>query len=189
MNHGLRIGATLAIALFSSLAAIGCPGTLADKECFLQEDRARTVLVASCTYGGCHGAKDSSTGLDVETPGAGQRLSGKDSLTCDGKLVVPGDPDASVLYLKLSDPPPCGSRMPLAHPELEEKDKQAIRKWIQGLDGSCSDAGASTGGTGGTTTTTSTGGGGAGGTTTSTGGMGGMGGSTGGGGTAGMGGM
>ncbi len=189
MNHGLRIGATLAIALFSSLAALGCPGTLADKECFAQADSARTVLVASCAYGGCHNAEDASTGLDVETPGAGQRLAGKDAITCDGKLVDPGNPDASVLYTKLSDPPPCGSRMPLAHPELAESDKEAIRKWILGLDGSCS--GAAAGGAGGTGgTTTSSGGGGAGGTTTSSGGMGGAGGMTGGtAGTAGMGGM
>lgn len=179
MNHGLPIRATLTIALFSSLAALGCPGTLADKECFVEADRARTVLVAACTYGGCHNADDASTGLDVETPGAGQRLAGKDSITCDGKLIDPGNPDASVLYTKLSDPPPCGSRMPLAHPELEESDKEAIRKWILGLDGSCS--GASAGGAGGTTATT-TSSGGAGGTTTSssTGGMGGMGGMTGG---------
>lgn len=179
MNHGLRIGATLTIALFASLAALGCPGTLADKECFVQEDRARTVLLASCTYSSCHNANDASTALDVETPGAGARLSGKASLTCEGKLIDPGNPDASVLYTKLSDPPPCGSRMPLAHPELEESDKEAIRKWILGLDGSCS--GASAGGAGGTTATT-TSSGGAGGTTTSssTGGMGGMGGMTGG---------
>lgn len=173
MNPGLRIGATLAIALFSSLAAIGCPGTLTDKECFVQEDRAQRVLTASCTYGSCHNAEDSSTGLDVETPGAGKRLSGKESLTCDGNLIEPGDPDKSVLYTKLSDPPPCGSRMPLAHPELEEADKEAIRVWILGLDGSCAKAG--TGGTGGTT---SSGGGGTGGTTSSGGG--GTGGATGG---------
>ena len=107
----------------------------------------------------------------------GARLSGKASLTCEGKLIDPGNPDASVLYTKLSDPTPCGSRMPLAHPELEESDKEAIRKWILGLDGSCS--GAAAGGTGGTTTTSTGGTGGT--TTTSTGGStGGAGGATGG---------
>ena len=44
MPLSVPLGATLTIALFASLAALGCPGTLADKECFVQEDRARIVL-------------------------------------------------------------------------------------------------------------------------------------------------
>ena len=191
MKNGLRFSATVVTGLWSCLAALGCPGSLADKECFLQEERARTILVASCAYGGCHSEKDKSTGLDLESPGAGKRLSSKAALTCDGNLIDAGKPDASVIYTKLSDPPPCGSRMPLAHPELAEEDKAIIRAWIVGLDGSCSGAGGGGGGTGGSggTTSTSSGGGGAGGTTSS-GGAGGSGGATGGssGGMAGMGG-
>lgn len=190
MKNGLRFSATVVTGLWSCLAALGCPGSLADKECFLQEERARTILVASCAYGGCHSEKDKSTGLDLESPGAGKRLSSKAALTCDGNLIDAGKPDASVIYTKLSDPPPCGSRMPLAHPELAEEDKAIIRAWIVGLDGSCSGAGGGAGGTGGSggTTSTSSGGGGAGGTTSS-GGAGGSGGATGGsGGMAGMGG-
>jgi hypothetical protein len=171
---------------------LGCPGSLADadKECFLQEERAHTILVASCAYGGCHSAKDKSTGLDLESPSTGKRLAGKASLTCNGGVLIEvGNADASVVYTKLSDPPPCGSRMPLAHPELADEDKQSIRAWITGLNGSCSGAGGaggatSSGGAGGATSSGGMGGttGGTGGTTSS-GGMGGMGG------TAGMGGM
>ena len=191
MKNGLRFSATVVTGLWSCLAALGCPGSLANKECFLQEERARTILVASCAYGGCHSEKDKSTGLDLESPGAGKRLSAKAALTCDGVLIDAGKPDASVIYTKLSDPPPCGSRMPLAHPELAEEDKATIRAWIVGLDGSCSGAGGSgaggAGGSGGTTSSS----GGAGGTggATSSGGAGGSGGATGGsGGMAGMGG-
>ncbi len=191
MKNGLRFSATVVTGLWSCLAALGCPGSLANKECFLQEERARTILVASCAYGGCHSEKDKSTGLDLESPGAGKRLSSKAALTCDGMLIDAGKPDASVMYTKLSDPPPCGSRMPLAHPELAEEDKATIRAWIVGLDGSCSGAGGSgaggAGGSGGTTSSS----GGAGGTggATSSGGAGGSGGATGGsGGMAGMGG-
>ena len=191
MKNGLRFSATVVTGLWSCLAALGCPGSLANKECFLQEERARTILVASCAYGGCHSEKDKSTGLDLESPGAGKRLSSKAALTCDGMLIDAGKPDASVMYTKLSDPPPCGSRMPLAHPELAEEDKATVRAWIVGLDGSCSGAGGSgaggAGGSGGTTSSS----GGAGGTggATSSGGAGGSGGATGGsGGMAGMGG-
>ncbi len=186
MKNGLRFSATLVLGL----VMLGCPGSLseADKPCFLQEERAHIILVASCAYGGCHSEKDKSTGLDLESPGTGKRLAGKASIACSGPLIEAGNPDASAIYTKLSDPPPCGSRMPLAHPELADEDKEAIRVWIAGLNGSCSGAG----GAGGTTTTTSSGGagdasGGTGGTTTSSGGMGGAGGATGG--MAGMGGM
>lgn len=193
MKNGLRFSATVVTGLWSCLAALGCPGSLTNKECFLQEERARTILVASCAYGGCHSEKDKSTGLDLESPGAGKRLSAKASLTCDGMLIDAGKPDASVIYTKLSDPPPCGSRMPLAHPELADEDKATIRAWIIGLDGSCSGGGAGGSGTGGTGgsggTTSSSGGAGGTGGTTSSGGAGGSGGATGGsGGMAGMGG-
>ena len=183
MKNGLRFSATVVTGLWSCLAALGCPGSLADKECFLQEERARTILVASCAYGGCHSEKDKSTGLDLESPGAGKRLSSKAALTCDGNLIDAGKPDASVIYTKLSDPPPCGSRMPLAHPELAEEDKAIIRAWIVGLDGSCSGAGGGAGGTGGsggtttTTTTSNTGATGQGGSGATFGGSGGSGGS------------
>ena len=187
MKNGLRLSATLFSSLLCGASLLGCPGTLGgDKECFLQEERARTVLVTSCGYDGCHSAKTKSTGLDLQSNGIGKRLSGKVALTCDGlALIDPGKPDSSVIYTKLSDPPPCGSRMPLAHPELAEADKELIRAWIVGLDGSCSGAG----GAGGVTTSSSGGSGGS--TSTSSGGTGGatggMGGVTGGaGGTGGM---
>ena len=166
MKNGLRTSGLLASGLLASASLLGCPGTLGgDKQCFVQEERARTVLVASCGYDGCHSTKSQSTGLDLESNGIGKRLSGKVSLTCDGlALIDPGKPESSIVYTKLSDPPPCGSRMPLAHPELAEEDKELIRAWIVGLDGSCSGAG----GSGGATTTSS---GGAGGATGGTGGM------------------
>ena len=79
MKNGLRFSATVVTGLWSCLAALGCPGSLANKECFLQEERARTILVASCAYGGCHSEKDKSTGLDLESPGAGKRRQSRNS--------------------------------------------------------------------------------------------------------------
>jgi hypothetical protein len=175
MKQGLRISAIVATAaLLSGIAMLGCPGTLTNKECFLQEEQARAILVPSCATKNCHNAADHTSGVDLESGGIGKRLSGKMSAACKAPLIDPGKPETSVLYNKLSDPPPCGSRMPLAKEELFPEDNEIIRLWIAGLDGSCSKAGSggsggtSTGGTGGTGGTSSAGG--TGGTTTSTGG-------------------
>jgi hypothetical protein len=169
-------GIVLSAALAFGVAVLGCPGTLANKECFLQERDAHNVLVTSCIGTSCHNAKDMALGLDLETSGIGSRLKDKVTIACDGKtLVVPGDPDASALYGKLTDTPPCGSRMPLGQPALYPEDLEIIRVWIAGMNGSCS--GEPSGPGGGSSTTSGTGGtstGGAGGT--STGGAGGSGG-------------
>jgi hypothetical protein len=45
-------------------------------------------------------------------------------------IVEPGDPDASLLYLKVTTPP-CGNRMPAAYfPFLDTKQTEQIREWI-----------------------------------------------------------
>jgi hypothetical protein len=170
-----------AAAPLAGLLLLGCPGTLANKECYLEEDQARAILTQSCAFGGCHSKKDATSGLDLESPDIGRRLKGKAAASCVGTLVDPGKPDNSLIYNKLTDPPPCGSRMPLGKDELYPEDKDVIRKWIAGLDGSCEKAGSSSGsggagGTSGSTTTTTT--------TSATGGTGGTGGAAGAGGSS-----
>jgi hypothetical protein len=44
-------------------------------------------------------------------------------------LVTPGDPNSSLLYRKLLDMPPCGSRMPPTGALMPE-DIERIRTWI-----------------------------------------------------------
>ncbi len=45
-------------------------------------------------------------------------------------IVTPGDPDASLLYLKVTDPP-CGNRMPAAYePYLDARQTEQVRQWI-----------------------------------------------------------
>jgi hypothetical protein len=53
---------------------------------------------------------------------------------CGGMtLVAPGDPDHSLLYLKLSmDQPPCGSRMPSGQNPLAAAEVDLVRAWIAG---------------------------------------------------------
>jgi hypothetical protein len=63
----------------------------------------------------------------VNAPAAGLACTGQ------GVRVTPGDPDASVMYLKVSldDPSPCGSKMPLNGPPLSQADADLIENWIK----------------------------------------------------------
>ena len=47
-----------------------------------------------------------------------------------GRLVVPGDPGASLLYLKVQAAPPCGDRMPQGATALGAAQVEMIRSWI-----------------------------------------------------------
>lgn len=143
MNLRLRISAIVPLALLlCGVALLGCPGTLAEKECFVQEARAVKILTQSCIDKTCHNSSEAVVGLDLETAGISERLKGKKALTCDGNLIEPGDPAKSILFAKLQDPPPCGSRMPLAKAELFPEEIEILRTWITGLDGSCSNGGS-----------------------------------------------
>ena len=158
VGRGLRVGALIpAGLLIAGVAVLGCPGTLTGKECFLQEERAQILLQQSCTGGGCHNASEKVYQLDLQTIGIGPRLKDKASYDCnDLPLIVPGKPEESALYLKLLDPPPCGSRMPLAQPAMYPEDIEVLRVWIAGMDGSCEGGGSGgSGGAGGASGTTS----------------------------------
>ncbi len=53
------------------------------------------------------------------------------SSNCKGRpLVVAGDPGASLLLDKLSENPPCGSRMPLGGNLLTDDQREMVRSWI-----------------------------------------------------------
>ena len=49
-----------------------------------------------------------------------------------GTLVTPGNPDASIFYLKLSldDPSPCGAKMPFHGPPLTQAQADLVESWI-----------------------------------------------------------
>jgi hypothetical protein len=47
-------------------------------------------------------------------------------------LVMPGQPDQSLLLLKLSPTPPCGNRMPIGGNALSDDQLGLIRSWIAG---------------------------------------------------------
>ncbi len=52
------------------------------------------------------------------------------SMMCRGSmLVVPGDPNRSLMYVKMISTPTCGASMPLAQP-VNMADAEKVRQWI-----------------------------------------------------------
>ena len=140
------------------LGLAGCPGTLADREAFEAAmieagtleagavtgddtdasfqcpDVPSGILAARCGLSGCHGSTPAA-GLDLVSPDVHARLTGKAANGGPGVLVDPGgDPDASVLYLKLTASPPFGSRMPLAGDPLDDATLACVAAWIPSPD-------------------------------------------------------
>lgn len=86
---------------------------------------------AGCANAYCHGATGSG-GFSVSTrQGAYASLvNAEGSANCGGEVrVVPGDPDASLLVQKITDPS-CGERMPKDNEALSPETVERIRAWI-----------------------------------------------------------
>ncbi len=144
-------------AVVAALALVGCPGSLSDPERFQlgsgaleQCDRAVMEILASeaqCAASGCHGSVAPQAGLVLEASGLESRLVGvAASDDCDGlPLIDETTPENSLLYIKLQDSPPCGSRMPLGA-ALSDDDQACVLGWIRSVVGASSgvamDAGA-----------------------------------------------
>lgn len=112
---------------------------------------AATVIAPNC--GSCHGAAAPAAGLDLASPGLGDRIAGLASSTCaDHIVVVAGDPAGSFLMEKLGAAPSCGDPMPKGLPSLSAEELACIEGWISGLQssgGGGGDTGGDTGGGGG----------------------------------------
>ncbi|HEY6562615.1 MAG TPA: hypothetical protein VI072_35350 [Polyangiaceae bacterium] len=192
------------VPLLASAAITGCPGALDNPERFLDgsaggSDNCGSIpqlLQQTCSGSACHSSADSGTGLDLVSTAVAERLVGvPGSAACGDRLLIdPNDPANSLLLLKLDEPPPCGSRMPLGS-ELTAEQKACVRTWIDQVIGAVGtggaggrDGGAGMSGAGGTAGSSGMGGSagraGSGGTS----GMGGSAGRAGTGGTSGMGG-
>lgn len=79
---------------------------------------------ANCV--GCHGG---TAGLFLEAPGSRANLVGAASTNWSGQRVVAGDPDASILYRKLTGDSGVGDRMPQGG-ALGAGDLETVRRWI-----------------------------------------------------------
>ena len=61
-------------------------------------------------------------------------VNGLDAVEIPGgdDLLVPGDPEASLLFRKLADrSPPVGAQMPLDRPPVERRGLALLRAWIE----------------------------------------------------------
>ena len=96
----------------------------------------RPIIDRSTSMGGCGchlpNAGGASTGIQL----SGLNLSSLSSLRMGGfmsgsRVVVPKQPCSSILYLKVEDAPPFGSRMPLNGPPfLSDEETDLIHDWI-----------------------------------------------------------
>jgi len=74
----------------------------------------------------CHlSDSENPSGLEMDTY-ASMRKGGE-----NGDPVVPGQPEESLMYLKLQDPPPFGKQMPRNRKKLQDEELQTIRRWIE----------------------------------------------------------
>jgi hypothetical protein len=91
------------------------------------------LFQSSCAGSACHGAEDPRAGLDLVSPGLDRRLFHVQGTSdCDNrKLVFPGSPEDSLLYIKVSEKNPfCGKRMPLDE-SLSSSELACIRDYIR----------------------------------------------------------
>jgi hypothetical protein len=97
------------------------------------------ILVPRCASPLCHASTSATRGaLSIEAGATAsaarssllnQPASGTQCASAGLALVAPGNPDMSLLYRKLTDMPPCGSRMPpTAALTADEIDR--VRTWI-----------------------------------------------------------
>ncbi|MFS8071338.1 MAG: hypothetical protein ACMG6S_33630, partial [Byssovorax sp.] len=105
------------------------------------------IFLPSCAQAGCHGAVSPAAALDLTGDNVQALLVGVGAGTCDGKtLVLPGQPDASFLYEKVTvATPSCGAHMPL-NGEITAEQKACVKEWIAGLEAPDSGSGGGGGG-------------------------------------------
>lgn|GEM_PF-3033899 len=104
------------------------PGTVGD---CATEAGVAAVFARHCTS--CHDADRPSAGLDLATPGLGERLTGRASVHADCRdlpLVVPGRPAEGLLMPKLLGTlVGCGDPMPPGD-TLAPEELQCVARWI-----------------------------------------------------------
>src|SRR3954471_3759459 len=121
MRRSLLVAAALALMPVAPAALLGCPGSLEDPGRFAGQfgtdggssacDNVPVFLQTTCATTSCHTSTTPAGMLDLASPDIASRLTGKKAAGSMGLLIDASQPDDSVLYTKLMDPPPFGSRM------------------------------------------------------------------------------
>lgn len=139
MNDGARPNRTFrfppvsALLLLLGAAAAAVPSTSGCKsEPQVAPCNVYALFERSCDGAACHGAEAPRANLDLVSPGVDQRLFHElGTADCDQrKLVFPGRPEDSLLYVKVSESDPfCGARMPVGK-ALPAEDIACIKSYI-----------------------------------------------------------
>ncbi|KIG16797.1 hypothetical protein DB30_04141 [Enhygromyxa salina] len=91
------------------------------------------IFIQRCNGETCHGVGVSSTSaLDLISPNVEARVSGVSGTNCSGILADSTQPQASLLYTKVTEPD-CGVRMPMGSEPLEADEVTCLEYWISGL--------------------------------------------------------
>ena len=156
--RGLWERAAIAAMGMVSAAALlaGCPGTLTDEEKAQFTGGGPAVpceaigpyLAKKCGSAGCHGAMTPASNLDLVSPGVDERIADKTAM-CGGFLANTTDPQASVIYTKLLDQPPCGARMPFLQAALPAAEIDCVLTWLEGIEPGSAGGAGGMGGSGG----------------------------------------
>jgi hypothetical protein len=109
-------------------------GKAAPPACVLQ------VFKMTCGLAACH-AKGTPQ-VDLASAGVADRLIDQKSasVACKDRVLVSSSGMSSLLVDKLTDPPPCGAKMPLTG-TLSATDMKCLTSWVQSVGGSPQDAG------------------------------------------------
>lgn len=100
------------------------------------ESLRETIFAVGCNWEYCHGEQAPSGDLWLLAPDAERRLVNAAAVACAGwVLVVPGEPERSLLFRKLgAGEQPCGrERMPMWMPPLPPHALDCVRGWIESL--------------------------------------------------------
>lgn len=91
-------------------------------------DEIQTIFDHNCTS--CHAGENAAAGLDLSEGGSYDNLVNTSSTFNGLILVLPGNSESSVLYLKVIGDPQTDDRMPLSGSSLSDVQISNIKTWI-----------------------------------------------------------
>lgn len=116
----------------TDLPALDAPAPDGPAGCTLEVER--DIFVARCGMAGCHASTDPVSNLDLASPSPASRLVGRAARCRSLPLVVPGDPEGSFLFQKVTQArPACGRQMP-TDGGLSPMEINCVRQWITRVD-------------------------------------------------------
>mgnify|MGYP000315160156 CR=1 FL=1 len=128
-SHAARIGPLLVGAALLA----GCDDTIFGPggEPVEGEGYTAVLSISESQCVGCHSAAAPQGNLDLESDFIGATV---DVVGAFGEpIIVPGEPENSLLYLMTAGNPPVSSAMPLGSGGLSAEENQIIEQWI--IDG------------------------------------------------------